>query len=598
MSVDKDILRKCKRLASDRLSAIELSQYRLDEIDSRLSEYAYELRNNPNGHNLYELLGLLRFFRFLDTYQFRTGIVHAFIVFYEFLKFAGKQGRQRYKLTPVQVFQFANILGFYADDIRRLIRDVLIFVPRKFSKTTEVASLAIWDMLFGDSNAEAYTGANSYEQAQICFKEIKAIMRNLDKGLKNFKLNREKISFIERKKGTQRSSFVRCVASNADKLDGLNASTVIMDEYSQADNADLYNVLTTSMGVRTNPLTVVITTASDKNNGPFAPMLDSYKVLLLSEFLKGDNAPTSLDLFGADFIPLDNDRVFAHIFEPDVDDEESDPHTWAKVQPHLGITVQPDYYEIQYQKALMSADDMKAFRTKLLNIFVSGNDSPWLTGAEMKQHAKHIDINKTALRRPCMVAVDLSVKDDFSAVTYGVYYQDNFNDIQGKSGFYFKTVYYFPEGCLKDHPNRRLYENWAEQGYLKLCPGNVISYEMIVDDILDNSKTLNILQIGYDPFKSGDFVNLMSASGAKGAMNAVKQTYGAFTSSVESWEYGIRTNAILINNNPINYFCFDNAVLDEDRLENKKPIKRSKALKIDGVITDLMSLKQFNEYVR
>ena len=121
---------------------------------------------------------------------------------------------------------------------------------------------------------------------------------------------------------------------------------------------------------------------------------------------------------------------------------------------------------------------------------------------------------------------------------------------------------------------------------------------MIVDDVLDNSKTLNILQIGYDPFKSGDFVNLMSASGAKGAMNAVKQTYGAFTSSVESWEYGIRTNAILINNNPINYFCFDNAVLDEDRLENKKPIKRSKALKIDGVITDLMSLKQFNEYVR
>ena len=108
-------------------------------------------------------------------------------------------------------------------------------------------------------------------------------------------------------------------------------------------------------------------------------MLDSYKVLLLSELLKGDNAPTSLDLFGADFIPLDNDRVFAHIFEPDVDDEESDPHTWAKVQPHLGITVQPDYYEIQYQKALMSADDMKAFRTKLLNIFVSGNDSPcWL----------------------------------------------------------------------------------------------------------------------------------------------------------------------------------------------------------------------------
>lgn len=598
MSLDKDILRKCKSLAAERLSAIELSRYKLDEIDSRLSEYAYELRCNPKGHNLFELLGLLRFFRFLDSYEFHTGVVRSFIALYEFLKFAGKGGRQRYKLTPVQVFQFANILGFYADATRRRVRDALIFVPRKFSKTTEVATLAIWDMLFGDSNAEAYTAANSYEQAQICFKEIKAIMRNLDKGLKNFKLNREKISFIERKRSMPRSSFIRCVASNADKLDGLNASTVIMDEYSQADNSDLYNVLTTSMGVRTNPLTVVITTASDKNNGPFATMLDSYKVLLLTELLKGGNAPMALALFGADFVPVDNDRVFAHIFEPDVDDEESDPRTWAKVQPHLGITVQPDYYEIQYQKALMSADDMKAFRTKLLNIFVSGNDHPWLTGAEMRRHAERVDLAGIGQRRPCMVAVDLSVKDDFSAVTYGVYYNEGFNGAADKRGFHFHTDYYFPAGCLPEHPNRGLYENWAAQGYLNLCPGDVISYDQIVEDILSRNAVLKILQIGYDPYKSSDFVNLMAASSAKGIVAPVKQTYGAFTAPVESWEYGVRTNAITINANPINYFCYDNAVLDEDRLENKKPIKKSQNLKIDGVITGLMALKEFNEYIR
>lgn len=598
MTIEKDTLRRCKRLAVERLEHLDIDGYNLAEIDSRLNDYAYELCDNPDGHNLYELLGLLRFFRCLDTYSYQTGTVHAFIVFYEYLKFAGKQGRQRYKLTPVQVFQFANILGFYLDNLRRLVRDVLIFVPRKFSKTTEVASLAIWDMLFGDSNAESYTGANSYEQAQICFKEIKAIMRNLDKGLKNFKLNREKISFIERKKNTQRSSFIRCVASNADKLDGLNASTVIMDEYSQADTADLYNVLTTSMGVRTNPLTVVITTASDKNTGPFSEMLESYKILLLSELLRGDNAPTSLDLFGAEFVPMDNDRIFAHIFEPDVDDEESDPRTWAKVQPHLGITVQPDYYEIQYQKALMSAADMKVFRTKLLNVFVSGNDSPWLTGAEMRRHARHIDLSEIGRRRPCMVAVDLSVKDDFSAVTYGVYYDGDFGGDADKRGFHYHTDYYFPEDCLKDHPNRRLYENWAERGYLRLCKGDVINYNQIVADVLERNKYLTILQIGYDPYKSTNFVNIMSSSGAKGVMIPVKQTYGAFTASVESWEYGVRTNAITINANPINYFCYDNAVLDEDRLENKKPIKKSQNLKIDGVITGLMALKEFNEYIR
>ena len=78
-------------------------------------------------------------------------------------------------MTPIQVFQFSNIMGFYLDADKRLIRDALLFVPRKFSKTTSVASLAIWDMLFGDSNAQAYTAANSYEQAQICFKEVKKV---------------------------------------------------------------------------------------------------------------------------------------------------------------------------------------------------------------------------------------------------------------------------------------------------------------------------------------------------------------------------------------------------------------------------------------
>ena len=52
------------------------------------------------------------------------------------------------------------------------------------------------------------------------------------------------------------------------------------------------------------------------------------------------------------------------------------------------------------------------------------------------------------------------------------------------------------------------------------------------------------------------------------------------------------------NANPINAFCFDNAVVDEDRLENKKPIKRSAAKKIDGVITALMTMGEFNNYVR
>ncbi|MDQ9824912.1 hypothetical protein RFZ44_16510, partial [Acinetobacter sp. 163] len=51
-----------------------------------------------------------------------------------------------------------------------------------------------------------------------------------------------------------------------------------------------------------------------------------------------------------------NDTLFASLFLPDVDDDEGDPLTWAKVQPHMGITVQPDFYENEWQSAQLSAE--------------------------------------------------------------------------------------------------------------------------------------------------------------------------------------------------------------------------------------------------
>ena len=572
-----DETREAKKICAEFLSKIDVGSYNLRYADPRLDVYARTLIEDPEAHNLYELLALQRFFRWLDTYEFHIDQVQAFIRFYEFLKFDGKHGRQRYEMTPIQVFQFSNIMGFYLDADKRLIRDALLFVPRKFSKTTSVASLAIWDMLFGDSNAQAYTAANSYEQAQICFREIKAVLKGLDPKLKSFKINRERIEFLDQKK-TDRSSFIRCLAADPDTLDGLNASTVIMDEYSQADSADLYNVLTSSMGVRDNPLTITITTASDKQTAPFVTDLNYNKDLLLHEIGLSDK---------------ENDRLFAHIFQPDVDDAEDDPHTWKKVQPHLGITVREDYYEIEYKKAQESIDKMKEFRTKQLNIFVSGNDSPWFTGDEVSHHFRKID--PTTVRDAngnipdTMVAVDLSVKDDFSAVSYNMYLINK---------FHVHTVYYIPEEALKTHKNKELYKKWVKEGYLKVCGKKSIDYDMIANDVMEMANYLCIRQIGYDSYKAIEFTNMLGSLGGAKYLQAFGQTYGNFTSPVQTFEKCLLDDRLTLNANPINAFCFDNAVLDEDRLENKKPIKRSAAKKIDGVITALMTMGEFNNYVR
>ena len=551
----------------DYLRMIDVDSYSLNKSDDRINIYIRSVINNSEDHNLYELLAIKRFFYLLDKYQFKHSEVRKFIALYERLKFPGTKGKTRYKLTPVQVFQFANIKGFYRTNTKRLCRDALLFVPRKFSKTTSVASLAIDDLIFGDANAQSYVAANSYNQAQICFSQIKSILKGMDHKLRSFKINREQVFNLRKGK----TSFVSCLSSNPDKLDGLNASTVILDEYSQATSAELKNVLTSSMGARVNPLTIIITTASDKLDGPFVELLNSYKSVLRGEY--------------------ENDSIFAHIFEPDVDDEESDPHTWLKVQPHLGVTVQSDYYELEYAKALMTADDMFTFRTKLLNMFVQNSNKAWFTANEIESMYKSVDMSKITGRPDAMVSVDLSVRDDFSAVAYTMY-------SEVLRSFHTYIDYYFPEGALKDHPNKELYQKWAQQGHLKILPGDVIDYRYIANDILEMNKRICILQLGYDPYKSLEFVNMMAASGAQSVLVPVKQTYGTFTSPIESFELAARTGKATFDPNPITAYCFGNAVMDEDKLENKKPIKRSQYEKIDGAIATIMNFYLFNNYER
>lgn len=547
---------------------------KLDATDTRIWEYCEKVLSAPEAHNLYEILGVTRFFTLLDIYTWNDKRVRKFFRFYEGLRFSGTHGRQSYKLTPVQCFQFGSIMGFDDAEGLRLCQLAYIFVPRKFSKTTSAASLAVWDLFFGDNNSQAYVGANSYQQAKICFDEIRAIVRDIDRAGKYTKVNREMICFTD----GSRDSKAECLAANARTRDGLNASLVIMDEYSQARNtagrngSDLKNVLTSSMGIRKEPLTVVITTASEVVDGPFANELAGAKAVLRGE--------------------ATNDRMFASIFQPDVDDAEDDPNTWAKVQPHLGITVREDYYAREWANAQMSPENLLTFRTKLLNIFCVNETRAWIDSETVAKATRHFEISDFKGSVDSTIAIDLSVRDDFSAVTAGIVTQDQRN-------FYYKTWYFMPAASLDTHPNRRLYRRWADDGHLILTDGEVIDYRRIMDHIMGLNGPTRTIAIGYDPAKSRELINMLTASGVpewngkNGVIRGVPQRYMDFTAPSEAFEVGIRTGRIFIDDNPINAYCFGNAYLDEDSMRNRKPQKKFQNGKIDGVITMLMSHKLF-----
>ena len=565
---------RLKAVASERMSG-EWNAYAdrwkalLDGTDERIWEYLAGVRYNMDGHNLYELLAVLRFFDLLGRYAWNAHRVRHFFRFYESIRFSGVTGRQRYRLTPVQCFQFASIFGFMREDGLRLCRTAYLFVPRKYGKTTSVASLAVYDLLFGDSNAQAYVGANSYNQAKICFDEIRGIMHDIDPRAKHFKVNREVVLY----QGSGRSSFARCLSANPKTLDGLNASLVIMDEYAAARDtktkggADLKNVLTSSMGVRREPLTVVITTASDVLDGPFRHELEGAMKVLRGE--------------------AQSDSMFASLFMPDYGDAEDDPRTWSKVQPHLGVTVRPDFYKMEWEAAQLSAEAMKEFRTKQLNVFVENEEQRWMTREQaerlMGEPGKTID--KVAGLGPCVGAFDLSVRDDMSATAYlGFSHTDRC--------FHCHIDFYMPREAVMRHVNRVMYERWHEQGYLRYCEGDVIDDMVLMNDIIDMGGRIDLKQMAYDRYKALDLVNMLAMRSRKGAIVPYSQTVGSFNLPVEMFEKlaFVRPPRIIFDYNPIIVWQLTNCVMMEDNMENRKPFKAAPDKKIDGVICVLMCL--------
>lgn len=576
-----------KDRAVEKLRGVDILALGLEKTDPRIAVYLNTLSEFPEEHNLYEILAAVRFCEFLGKYKFDGRAVRKFVRFYEALKFSGLKGRRSYKMTPVQVFQFASMLGFYeiAEDVGcvRLTREVILFVPRKFSKTTSTAALAVFELLFGDANAQAYTGANSYKQAQICFKEIKSLAKQLDGRRKYFKATREHIEWKQPNK-FGKESFVECLSGGADTKDGLAASLVIMDEYAQAkfvkdhsDGASLLNVLRSSMGTRREPLTVIITTASRVPDGPFSLELESAKQVLSGEYR--------------------DDHLFAHIFEPDAWDLDDlgRSEVWKKCNPHIGVTVSENFYRTEWDAAQRDAERMLEFRTKLLNIFSSSNTREWIPRRCLQQLSNPVRVETLTGQVNAMCAIDLSVSDDFSAVTYSWF------DKQAKK-FKVKSYYFIPEETLKSHPNRNLYRFWVARGWLQVCGGAVINYQDIITNILETSRKLRILRIGYDAYKSQEVVNALSttigARRSRSILCAVPQTYGAFTSPVETFEMLAKKEpaGVEIDDNPINLYCFSNAYLDKDRMENTKPVKRKENLKIDGAITTLMTFWLWNNY--
>ena len=499
----------------------------LQDIDGRLLTY-YEGLTDGTMHNLYEVLGGIKFLRVLRTYPFSHKRVRHAIQLYEGrwngdkyiegsggLQFSGLKGFTHYQLQPFQVFALAGLLGPMKDvdgDMRRLCTELDLYLTRKSGKTLMSAFIQFYGFFFMDSNFEGYCCANSADQAKLLYKTAQTLIRQMDPGERRIRFTASQTNW---KPGQPRQASITALSAGGKTKDGLFAQLCCADEFGSADFTngksdmlDLVSVVQSSMGPRREPLTVITTTAGYATNGPFHRQLELMEQSLEEELtLAQDSTEQRPD-----------DFRHALLLQPDPWEQQdenallTDERIWRKSNPMIGISVQPSFYQQEAYKARQNTDNRKEFITKLVNVYQTGRITKWIKSERIRplQIDRRIEDCKYSDGWNVFCGMDFALGDDLFAITYlAVDYRPS-DTMAGR--FFADCDLWVLESTMNDSPNRKLYEAWQQQGWLHVAPGEVFDSTYAINRIAEVVQAgVNIMYFGYDPAQSAQPINQLKA---------------------------------------------------------------------------------------
>lgn len=517
-------------------------------------DYAQRVVDGQQVAGLYIRQACQRYLSWFDRkdLEFRADAVDRVIRFIsQFKHYTGRSAGKPFVLTPFQVWITAAVFGWYKDGVR-LCNSVYIEMARKNGKSFYCSALALYCMCAdGEPAAEVEIIANSSKQAQILYSMARYLAQQLDPAKKFIRDYRDKLKFAPNK------AVLQVLSSDSGTNDGWNSSAFFVDEYHAAPDSKNYDVLLSSQGQRTQPLSVVITTAGFNLNSPCYAMR-STNIEILSG-LKTD------------------DTVFAAIFTLDDGDNWQDPANFEKTNPNLGVTVTADYLQKQITTATNNAAAKTGIQTKNFNLWLQSADI-WLSPDDIIKHSAAVDL-ETWRGKTVYAGVDLASVSDLTAVSFM---------LPDAGRYQYKTWYFVPQSALINGYNAIKYLQWKRNGELIVTDGNVCDYDYILTLMLKTQKdyNLNIALVSYDNWNATSFAT--SATEAGLYLRPYSQSIGSYSRTTKEFERQLKGGNVTIDNNSITRYCFSNATLKFDHNENCKPVKAgSNNQKIDGVIAIL-----------
>ena len=449
----------------------------------------------------------------------------------------------------------------------------LLLIPRKNGKSEMCSGLANAEFVVGPEGADIVCSSNDDNQASIVYDAIDT-MRNLyDPDDLDTKRNQR---FILNK---ATNTKIYKLSDRTRNKEGRNIDWAEVDEAHEMKTNVIVKSIEQSQSIKESPKMIIITTEGFVNDG----------------FLDGELAKCRKIIAREDESPAAQ-RTLPWLYTQDSENEVfTDPRSWEKSNPTLGIIKRRDYLTEQVELAKASKADRIFVLTKDFNIKQNGSQM-WLG---LDDYTYNATFDPEELRGGfCIGHVDLAETTDLTCAMALVLGKD------GRTKYILQN-YWIPESKLDpendDHNAGARYKEWAKAGLVTVCEGN----ENDLADVaawfyrLQRDLGIRLYRCGYDQRFAKEWLAAMEDYGWSTKYNDVEmilQNAATLNNATNLVEAELKSRNINYNENPVTRWCLSNACLKVNDQRQALCVKPTNDRKIDGAVTLISLFELFRRY--
>lgn len=480
---------------------------------------------------------------------------------------AGKQKEP----VAYEKFVYGNIYGWVHKDTKlRRFRRSYEQLARKNAKSQDKGIQALYEAsAFGEASAEVYVAATKKEQTRFVWGEASWLYQNSELLKDKFttKFDQELMQVIIKHKKS--GSFISRLSKDDKKSgDGANPQFMVLDEYHLHETTEYYDLGTSGMKTRQQPLLSIITTAGFELNNPCYRVEYDY----VSKILDPNN-------------PIENDRYFVMICEVDLDengepiDDLRSEAARLKSNPIIGDTeVGKESIEIDLNEALDKPEKMRDVLTKTFNIWVNQRSAGYMNMEKWKACGATKDRpfpDVTGLT--VFPGLDLSATLDLTSVGFDIPLGDENYAVMSHS--------FMPEETLmaKRKTDKVPYDLWVKQGWITATPGAEVDYRFVLDYIIQQFEKYKWPK-GEACFDKA-LATWLEHELAERDFTPVEigQWYNQLSEPTKDLRAKIYNKKVIHDNNPVLTWAMSNAVVRKGPSENIMLDKSKAVQRIDPV---------------